>query len=74
MTESQYRCQLMGFARRLEVTYNQLFADLDLPTRQSWILEDTSIMRQMLEDGMHESRAVRIVMEPRLQQMKELNQ
>lgn len=70
MTEHQYRCQLMGYARRLEVVYNQLFADVDLTERQQWIQEDCTYMRPMLEDGMHESQAVRIVMEPRLQHMR----
>ena len=70
MTEHKKHFQLLGFARRLEVTYNQLFADVDLSIRQRWILEDIGYMKPMLQDGMEESKALRIVISGRLDAMR----
>ncbi len=72
MTEHQRRCMLVGYARRLEVVYNQVFADIELTERQKWIQEDQGYIRTMIEDDVHESQALRIVMESRLTLAKEI--
>lgn len=71
MTESQKRCALVGYRRRLEVVYNQLFADCDLSLRQDWIRFDQILVAEMIEQGIHESKATRVALEYRMDAARE---